>query len=110
MQRMQMLTLQLKHFVSWDMYQHHHSFSSIFKRYLFRGKPRENQRHLRRVTGTGDDGGSGDGGGQEGGVVGIEGVFVGCGVIVHYIPLPPIQKVAAVGDPCCPPSPSQLPS
>ena len=34
--------------------QHHHSFSSIFKWYLFREKPRENQHHLRRATGTGD--------------------------------------------------------
>ena len=34
-----------------------HSFSSIFKRYLFGGKPRENQHHMRWVTATG--GGSG---------------------------------------------------
>ena len=39
---------------------HHHSFSSIFKRYLFRGKPRENQHHLRWAAGTGN-GGGGDG-------------------------------------------------
>ena len=39
---------------------HHHSFSSIFKQYLVRGKPRENQHHLQRVTETGN-GGSGDG-------------------------------------------------
>jgi hypothetical protein len=56
--------------------------------------------HLRRATGMGEDGGGGEGGGQEGDVVGIEGIFVACGVIVHDIPLPPIQKVAAAGDPC----------
>ena len=67
----------------------------------------ENQYHLRRATGTGDNSGGGDGGGQEGGVIGIKGVFVACGVIIHNIPLPPIQKVAPSGDPCCPPSPSQ---
>ena len=36
----------------------HHSFrSSIFKRYLFRGKPRENQHHMRWATATGGGGG-----------------------------------------------------
>ena len=37
--------------------QNHHSFSSIFKWYLFRGKPRENQHHMRWVTATGGGGG-----------------------------------------------------
>jgi hypothetical protein len=40
---------------------HHHRISGIFKRYLFRGKPRENPHHMRgRATGTGN-GGGGDG-------------------------------------------------
>ena len=34
-----------------------HSFSSIFKRYLFREKTRENQHHMRWVTATGCGGG-----------------------------------------------------
>ena len=38
-------------------HQSHHSFSSIFKRYLFRGKPRENQHHMQWATAT--DGGGG---------------------------------------------------
>ena len=36
---------------------HHHRISSIFKRYLFRGKPRETAHHMRRTTGTGNGGG-----------------------------------------------------
>jgi hypothetical protein len=40
--------------------QSHHSFSSIFKRYLFRGKLRENQHRMRWATATGGgDGGRG---------------------------------------------------
>ena len=35
-----------------------HSFSSIFKQYLFRGKPRENQHYMRWATATGGGGGS----------------------------------------------------
>ncbi len=39
---------------------HHHRISGIFKRYLFRRKPRENPHHTRRATETGNAGG-GDG-------------------------------------------------
>ena len=42
--------------------QHHHRISGIFKRYLFRGKPRENPHHMWRATGMGNGGGSNDGG------------------------------------------------
>ena len=36
---------------------HHHRISGIFKRYLFRGKPRETPHHMRWATGMGNGGG-----------------------------------------------------
>ena len=56
---------------------HHHSFSSIFKRYLFRGKPREIQHHLWRATGTGN-GGGGDGWRRQAGED-MDGTMADCG-------------------------------
>jgi len=50
---------------------HHHRISGIFKRYLFRGNPRENSHHMGRATGMGNGGGGAES------VVSSSGTFLG---------------------------------
>ena len=94
--------------------QHHHRISGIFKRYLFRGKPRENPHHMRRATGTGDGGGGDDGGDSCRGVAPLVGIrdsetsttspacaFASCSSRNHAsYPPPPMQGCGATQRVC----------
>jgi hypothetical protein len=94
--------------------QHHHRISGIFKRYLFRGKPRENPHHMRRATGTGDGGGGDDGGDSCCGVAPLVGIrdsetsttspacaFASCSSQNHAsYPPPPMQGCGATRRVC----------